>query len=111
MNQFCIVIPNYNHTHAIAAVLDELKALKLPIIMVDDGSDADAKQVFSELDAQYDFLTLIHHAQNQGKGGAVQTGLMAAYQQGFSHAIQVDADGQHSLADISKLIELSNASP
>ena len=111
MNQFCIVIPNYNHTHAIAAVLDELKELQLPIIMVDDGSDADAKQVFTQLDAQYDFLTLISHAQNQGKGGAVQTGLMAAYQQGFSHAIQVDADGQHSLADISKLIELSNASP
>ena len=111
MNQFCIVIPNYNHTHAIAAVLDELKELQLPIIMVDDGSDADAKHVFTQLDAQYDFLTLISHDQNQGKGGAVQTGLMAAYQQGFSHAIQVDADGQHSLADISKLIELSNASP
>jgi len=62
MNQFCIVIPNYNHTHAIAAVLDELKELQLPIIMVDDGSDADAKQVFAELDAQYDFLTLISHA-------------------------------------------------
>ena len=55
MNQFCIVIPNYNHTHAIAAVLDELKELQLPIIMVDDGSDADAKQVFAELNSEFNF--------------------------------------------------------
>ena len=34
MNQFCIVIPNYNYVHAIATVILELNALKLPIIMV-----------------------------------------------------------------------------
>ncbi|MGX1110821.1 glycosyltransferase involved in cell wall biosynthesis [Pseudoalteromonas sp. MBR-15] len=111
MNQFCIVIPNYNHTHAIASVILELNALKLPIIMVDDGSCDDAKQVFASLQQQYDDLTVLTHAENQGKGGAVQTGLLYAHEHGFSHAIQVDADGQHSLDDIAKLIELSNNEP
>lgn len=111
MNQYCIVIPNYNHTHAIADVLSELAELSLPIIMIDDGSDADAKQIFSILQQRYPFLRLLTHSENQGKGGAVQTGLRYAFANGFSHAIQVDADGQHSLNDISKLIAASESAP
>ncbi|MEH6394875.1 glycosyltransferase family 2 protein [Pseudoalteromonas sp.] len=111
MNRYCIVIPNYNHTNAIAGVLSELGELSLPIIMIDDGSDADAKQLFASLGQSYRFLTLLTHSENQGKGGAVQTGLRYAFANGFSHAIQVDADGQHSLNDISKLIAASEKAP
>ncbi|MCW1889979.1 hypothetical protein OK016_13955 [Vibrio chagasii] len=35
--------------------------------------------------------------QNQGKGGAVKAGIKKAHELGFSHAIQIDADGQHDL--------------
>ena len=111
MNSYCIVIPNYNHTHAIAGVLSKLGELSLPIIMIDDGSDEDAKQVFAELERTYPFLTLLIHSENQGKGGAVQTGLRYAFANGYSHAIQVDADGQHSLNDISKLVAASDKAP
>ncbi|NMM42418.1 glycosyltransferase family 2 protein [Pseudoalteromonas arctica] len=111
MNRYCIVIPNYNHTHAIAGVLSELGELSLPIIMIDDGSDEDAKKVFTSLAQTYSFLTLLTHSENQGKGGAVQTGLRYAFANGYSHAIQVDADGQHSLHDISKLIAASDKTP
>ena len=111
MNSYCIVIPNYNHTHAIAGVLSELGELSLPIIMIDDGSGEDAKQVFAELERTYPFLTLLTHSENQGKGGAVQTGLRYAFANGYSHAIQVDADGQHSLNDISKLVAASDKAP
>lgn len=111
MNSYCIVIPNYNHTHAIAGVLSELSELSLPIIMIDDGSDEDAKQLFASLEQTYPFLTLLTHSENQGKGGAVQTGLRYAFANRYSHAIQVDADGQHSLHDISKLIAASDKVP
>ena len=67
--------------------------------------------MFASLQQQYDDLTVLTHAENQGKGGAVQTGLLYAHEHGFSHAIQVDADGQHSLDDIAKLIDLSNNEP
>ncbi|WP_372760566.1 glycosyltransferase family 2 protein [Pseudoalteromonas sp.] len=111
MNQFCIVIPNYNHTAALDEVLTQLAAYQLPIIMVDDASNDDAKAVFATLASRHSLLTLVTHQHNQGKGGAVQTGLCHAHQLGFSHAIQVDADGQHNLADVAQLLALSNANP
>ena len=111
MNNFCIVIPNFNHVSVIDEVLATLSEYTLPIIMVDDASSVQAKSLFATLEKKYAHLTLISHEQNEGKGGAVQTGLRCAYEQGYSHAIQVDADGQHNLSDIEKLIELSNSHP
>ena len=51
MNNFCIVIPNYNHITVIDDVLSQLSPFNLPIIMVDDASNAEAKNVFSNLNA------------------------------------------------------------
>lgn len=107
----CIVIPNYNHVAVIESVLTELSALDLPIIMVNDGSTADASAVMRQCESQFPLLTLIEHSENQGKGGAVQTGLLTADKLGYSHAIQVDADGQHDLTDIQTLIYLGKKYP
>lgn len=108
---YCIVIPNYNHTVLLGQLIERLGQFNLPIIMVNDGSEQDATGLFSQLAKQYSYLTVIEHSENQGKGGAVQTGLKAAYQQGFSHALQVDADGQHDLNDVSKLLSESRRFP
>lgn len=107
----CIVIPNYNHVAVIEAVLTELSALSLPIIMVNDGSSSEASEVMRYCAAKFESLTLIEHQKNQGKGGAVQTGLLTADKLGFTHAIQVDADGQHDLNDIKTLIKLGKTHP
>ncbi|AIY67257.1 glycosyltransferase family 2 protein [Pseudoalteromonas piratica] len=107
----CIVIPNYNHVAVIEAVLTELSALSLPIIMVNDGSSGEASEVMRYCAAKFESLTLIEHQHNQGKGGAVQTGLLTADKLGFTHAIQVDADGQHDLNDIKTLIKLGKTHP
>ena len=107
----CIVIPNYNHVAVIEAVLTELSALSLPIIMVNDGSSSEASEVMRYCAGKFESLTLIEHQHNQGKGGAVQTGLLTADKLGFTHAIQVDADGQHDLNDIKILINLGKTHP
>lgn len=109
--QFCIVIPNFNHTHAIEAVLKRVAEFNLPIVMIDDGSNDQAKALFAQLAQQFSLLRVLTHQHNQGKGGAVQTGLRWAAEHGYSHAIQVDADGQHTLADIKKLIALAQLHP
>lgn len=79
--------------------------------MVNDASDDNAKQLFTELEQEFESLTLINHEQNQGKGGAVRTGIETANNLGFEYAIQVDADAQHCLEDVKRLIELSKANP
>lgn len=79
--------------------------------MVNDASNEEVTTKLITLDENYDSLTLIHHEENQGKGGAVQTGLLYAGNNGFEYAIQIDADGQHSLEDIERLLSLSKQFP
>jgi predicted LPLAT superfamily acyltransferase len=54
---------------------------------------------------------LVTLEQNQGKGGAVKAGIKRAQELGFSHAIQIDADGQHDLEALPALIQASQAKP
>lgn len=108
---YCIVIPNYNHTVLLDEFLGKLGAFGLPVIMVNDGSKASATELFRALADKYPYLSLVEHKVNQGKGAAVQTGLRAAFELGYSHAIQVDADGQHDLNDINKMVAESKRYP
>lgn len=108
---YCIIIPNYNHTLVIDALIASLGKYQLPVIMVNDGSDDASSALMQSLAQKYSYLTLVEHSHNQGKGAAVQTGLRQALSMGFSHAIQVDADGQHDITDIVKLVELSEQNP
>lgn len=94
----CILIPVYNHPTTIGPVCDELAALGIPLLLVDDGCD-------TECAAELDRLAenghhLLRLATNQGKGAAVRAGLKEAQRLGYSHALQVDADGQHDSADL-----------
>lgn len=79
--------------------------------MVNDASSEDVKSQLVTIADKVPSLTLLHHQQNQGKGGAVQTGLVYAFKQGFEHAIQIDADGQHDLDDIDNMLALSQQQP
>lgn len=98
----CVLIPCYNHGAMLASVLARLAPFNLPVIVVDDGSDARTKQHIAALDApQLQVLTLPH---NQGKGAAVIAGLRAAAAAGFSHALQLDADGQHQVEDTPRML-------
>ena len=56
-------------------------------------------------------MTLVRHDTNRGKGAAVLTGLGAAQSAGFTHALQIDADGQHNVDDAPLLIASSRARP
>ncbi len=108
---YCIVIPNYNHTTNLDEFIGQLASFNLPVFMVNDGSAEQATRLFQQLAQKYTYLTLVEHSVNQGKGAAVQTGLKVAYKQGFTHALQVDADGQHDLNDVDKMLLESKCHP
>ncbi|MDV2862578.1 glycosyltransferase family 2 protein [Phytobacter ursingii] len=107
----CVVIPCYNHGAMMARVLARLAPFQLPCIVVDDGSDDTTRRVLDDLAISHPTLTLIHLAQNAGKGVAVIRGMEAASEAGFTHAVQVDADGQHAIEDIPALLALSKQHP
>ena len=109
--QYCFVIPNYNHAQVIERTVYDLQAYDLPIILVDDGSDTKTQQVLEDIDNKFANVSLHRRTQNGGKGAAVHNGLQLAQHMGFTHALQVDADGQHNLEDINTLLAESCAYP
>ncbi len=97
----CVLIPVYDHEHAIGAVVAAVLERGLHCILVDDGSTAGCARVLDALAAANpDTVTLVRHASNQGKGGAVISGFRRAAQDGYTHALQIDADGQHNVGDL-----------
>ncbi|MCV9878891.1 glycosyltransferase family 2 protein [Brenneria izbisi] len=107
----CVVIPCYNHGAMMSSVLARLVPFSLPVFIVDDGSDAATQQMLKQLAAENDSVTLIGLTQNSGKGAAVISGIKAAAQAGFTHVLQVDADGQHQIEDAPHLLDAAKRHP
>ncbi len=108
----CIVVPVYNHEHAVGAVVAALLRHGLPCILVDDGSAAPCARALDALAAAHPgAVTLLRRAANGGKGAAVLDGMRAAAARGYSHALQIDADGQHDTADVPRFIEQARLHP
>lgn len=107
----CSVIPNYNHGATIAEVARSLMAHDLPVIIVDDGSDETTRYALAELVAAYPAVHCLLLPKNRGKGAAVMAGLREAGRLGYSHALQIDADGQHDTCDVPQFLTASQATP
>ncbi len=101
-----IVIPTYNHGIWVREVVEKCIQLRLPVIVVDDGSTDSTPDVLAFLSG----VTVIRHEKNQGKGASLLTGFEAALP--FADwAITIDADGQHDPEDIPSLISLIRTFP
>ncbi|WP_329605207.1 glycosyltransferase family 2 protein [Undibacterium hunanense] len=108
----CVLIPVYNHEHAITAVVHAVLAQDVDCILVDDGCSPACATVLNELHAAIPArVSLLRHASNQGKGAAVMTGFVHAAEAGYTHLLQVDADGQHCITDIPRFLEQAQAHP
>jgi glycosyltransferase involved in cell wall biosynthesis len=101
----------YNHGRTAGATADALAAHGLPVFLVDDGSDAATREALDRLVAGRDDLRLIRLPRNGGKGKALTAGFLAAKAAGYSHALQIDADGQHDTADVPRFLEAARAAP
>jgi len=108
----CILIPVYNHPCEIQKIVDFLaESHGFPIILVDDGSDFECAEVLRVIDAQVESVILLRLPENLGKGGAVKAGIYLAEGGGFSHALQLDADGQHDTGDINLFLSIAHDNP
>jgi len=104
------VIPVYNHELAVPAVSAALHAHGLPVVLVDDGSRESCRLALEGL-ARDTGDRLVRLPVNGGKGAAVIAGLREALAQGYTHALQVDADGQHDLRDVPRFLEAARREP
>lgn len=107
-----VVIPVYNHEDAIGAMVAGVRRHGIDCLLVDDGSKPSCSTVLDGLVAADAGVHLERLPANRGKGGAVMAGLRAAAARlGATHAVQIDADGQHEAADIPAFLALAEAEP
>ncbi|TWI13314.1 glycosyltransferase family 2 protein [Aerolutibacter ruishenii] len=105
-----VVIPVYDHEHAIGAMVDGVRAGGQDCLLVDDGSRESCATVLREL-ARREGVHLLRLDRNQGKGGAMIAGFHEAARLGATHVLQIDADGQHDPGDIPRFLAAAAAEP
>lgn len=101
-----VLIPSYNPGPALHRVVADALPHGLPLWVVSDGSTDQ-----SHLTIGQPGVRLIVLPQNHGKGEAVRQGLIAAAPEAFTHALVMDADGQHPAHCIPGFIAASEANP
>ncbi len=106
-----IVIPCYRHAHILQNYMALLCSYQLPIMIIDDGGNAEQKTILQQLVVQYSQVQVITNPTNLGKGGAMSVGFTKAYELGFTHVLQIDADGQLDYGMIPTFHELAKKHP
>ena len=107
-----VLIPVFDHEHAIGEMVRGVVATGQRCLLVDDGSRASCARVLDTLaQVHAPQVTLLRLPQNQGKGGAVLAGFQEAARLGATHVLQIDADGQHDPADIPRFLECARRAP
>ena len=95
-----VVVAAYNEARVIGGVIAELRRDSHRIVVVDDGSSDMTARVAAECGA-----IVLQHPINLGQGAALQTGIEFALLRSAEVIVTFDADGQHRVGDIGKLVE------
>ena len=109
--KYCLIVPHYNHHRQLVEFLPKLEATGLVCIVVDDGSDESSRAQLESAIAAYPSIYFFAHPFNRGKGAAIKTALCHALHLGFTHGIQIDADGQHNPEDVQRFVARSESEP
>ena len=107
--RLCGLIPCYNNHLTVRDVAERLRNQIGEVIIVDDGSNEATREVLAEL--RDDGFRVLARPENGGKGAALKDGFQLAWDEGFTHALQVDADGQHDLSRASDFAARSRQRP
>ncbi len=94
-----VVVPAYDEARSIARVVRELRGTYPNVVVVDDGSSDETGERARRAGA-----TVLRHVLNRGQGAALQSGIEYALAQGAEIVVTFDADGQHDVRDIARLV-------
>ncbi len=99
MEPIAVVIPVYNQPDRLREVVRRCLEVHPRVLVVDDGSDPPVAPLVADLP-----VAVLRHEVNQGKGAAIRTAARRLREQGATHMITLDADGQHDPEDLPKMI-------
>jgi glycosyltransferase involved in cell wall biosynthesis len=100
LDKVCVIIPAYNEAKMIGKVVEEVKRLFPNVVVIDDCSTDQTMRNAKDAGAH-----VLQHPINLGQGAALQTGFDYAMAAGASHIVTFDADGQHHIEDVPRMLE------
>lgn len=106
-----VLIPSYNAGAKVYETVAQARAHWNPVWVVVDGSTDGTASGLQDMAARDAGLRVFVLPQNQGKGAAVLYGLDQATQEGYTHALCMDSDGQHPTNLIKAFMQCSQATP
>jgi predicted LPLAT superfamily acyltransferase len=109
--KICAIVPSHDHHAVIEQVVAQLRQAGLPVFVIDDGSSDPTRSVIAALHDAANGVVVTRLDPNRGKGAAVIRGFELALAAGFTHALQVDADGQHDLDALPRLLAAARQHP
>jgi glycosyltransferase involved in cell wall biosynthesis len=95
-----ILIPAFNEAKVIRKTITPVIEKGYTVVLIDDCSSDNMIDSVKDLPIHY-----VRHGINLGQGAAIQTGIEYAYKQGAEYAVTFDADGQHNVEEIGKMLE------
>jgi glycosyltransferase involved in cell wall biosynthesis len=107
-----VLIPSFNTGSGL--VVDTVRRVRkhwAPVWVVVDGSTDGSGEALDELAESDEHLRVLRFARNRGKGAVILDGAREAIEAGFSHVLTMDADGQHSEADVPAMVAKSMKNP
>ena len=106
-----VLLPSYNSGAQLVETIRAALAQWRPVWVVIDASTDDSAAAARQLAGIEPNLRVIVRAENGGKGAAVLDGLRLAWDEGYQHALVMDADGQHPADRIVEFMRLAEAHP
>ncbi|MES9904627.1 MAG: glycosyltransferase family 2 protein [Sedimenticola sp.] len=107
-----ILVPVFDHEDAIEETLSNLLTYRHDVLLVDDGSGPPCQEVLTSLSERHSGrVRLLRLPQNSGKGAAVKAGMRMLLEGGYTHTLQIDADGQHNHEDLPAFIAAASSNP
>lgn len=106
-----VLIPSYNTGPLVVRTVREALAQWNPVWVVVDGSTDGSGDLLADFARTEPGLRVFVLSENRGKGAAVLHGLIEARRQGFTHALTMDADGQHPASLIDAFMSESQKRP
>jgi glycosyltransferase involved in cell wall biosynthesis len=106
-----VLIPSYNPGEKVLVTVRATRAQWDPVWVIVDGSTDGSTEQLLALARGDPGLRVLVRERNGGKGAALLDGLVAAERAGFTHALTMDADGQHPAERIKAFMSASAAAP
>ncbi len=109
MPDVLVIIPTYNEIESLASLVGRLRQ-SVPtadLLVVDDGSPDGTGELADRLASTDARIQVLHRAGKDGLGRAYLAGFARAIDQGYTYAVEIDADGSHDPAELPAMLELA----